>query len=492
MGKAKIVYRDVAPGSQAAATASATAAYPLSKVTNLVYGITPPALMTGELNYIILNGESDVFQLSPSTPEIGYWSNAVSSSTGVLSSSPSRPAVTLTFNKLISSMGIVIDFDTSTGEYCNQIYVRWYRDSTSLASSYYYPNSASYFIERTVENFNKVQITFYKTVVPYRRARINRVVMGVVREFGMDELRNVKITTEIDPVGAELPISTLNWTLESKSAVDYMFQLKQPVEAWNSDSLLGVFYVERAKRQTSAMYEIACHDAFGILDDTPFEGMIVNNVSAQSLINTIIGGAFGVTYEKATQSLTGAIMPGTKREAIQQVLFAWGACASTFGGDKIRIFDLDTTLAAIPADRTYTGPTVETDAIVTEVQVTAHKYTESTDGDIEIGGKKYTDTTTVYKVTNQTAQSAEVKANVVQIEGGTLVSPSIGQTVAQRVYNYYLKRNTASGKIVLDGEMMGDLVTIPNPWGAATSGNIVKADVILSNTVAASLEIKGG
>ena len=138
----------------------------------------------------------------------------------------------------------------------------------------------------------------------------------------------------------------------------------------------------------------------------------------------------------------------------------------------------------------WKGPSVKTDSVVTQVVVMAHSYAESANGGVEIGGVTYKDTQTTYTVTNPNVTATE-KQKIKKITDATLVSPDIGQAVAQRVYDYYARRNTHSAKIVWKGERLGDCVTLPNSWGSTNTGNIVSMDVALSNTVIASCKSIG-
>ena len=133
---------------------------------------------------------------------------------------------------------------------------------------------------------------------------------------------------------------------------------------------------------------------------------------------------------------------------------------------------------------------MEVASIVTAVKVTAHAYTQDANGSVDIGGTRYKDTTTVYTVTNPDVTATD-KPNVVEVTGATLVSATIGQSTAQRVYDYYQRRSTNRAKIVWDGEMLGDSVTVPNAWGGTTTGNLTKMEIKLSNTVAANCEVLG-
>lgn len=75
-----------------------------------------------------------------------------------------------------------------------------------------------------------------------------------------------------------------------------------------------------------------------------------------------------------------------------------------------------------------------------------------------------------------------------KLEGCTLVNSSNASAVANRIYNYYLRRNTISSKIVATGERPADYVSVPTGFGTLT-GNIKSMKIKLSNTTAADVEI---
>ena len=484
MSKTKIIYKDVAPGAAEAATPEATAAAEFSNLALLPFGADTPAVATLEHSRWALDGSFETHD----EQEIAFWSSVVSDkSTGVFAA---PPVITLTFSQQFSAVGITLTSDVATDERCSGVTVQWYQGETLKAEADFEPNDATYFCQQAVEAFDKIVLTLNKTSVPGRRARINSILIGIVREFGMDELRDAEITAETSLIGTELPAGALKWTLESRKDIDYMFQLKQPVEAVSGGKLIGVYYIDKAKRQGANTYQIECQDAIGVLDDDVFAGGMYTDKSAKELAAEIIGGAFDLTIDAEDTQVTGYIPEGTRRDALQQLLFVWGVCALTTGVTGVHIYSPGTELTDVGTGRTYTGPTVETAAITTSVQVTAHQYTADASGDIEVGGQKYKDTTTVYTVTNPNV-TANTKANVVQITDATLVSPAVGQAVAQRVYDYYARRKTASSKIVWQGEQPGAYLSVPDGWGTQTVGHAEKMTLKLSNTIAADIDLKG-
>ena len=141
-----------------------------------------------------------------------------------------------------------------------------------------------YFCQKRVESYNKLLLTFKKTNLPYRYAKIDHVIFGVHRSFGMSELRKASAVNEIDLSSTKLPGSKLSWTLDSRDDIEYMFQLKQPVEVRNNDTLVGVYYIDSYKRTSSRVYPIECCDAIGVLNDMSFAGGVYSGKSAKALI----------------------------------------------------------------------------------------------------------------------------------------------------------------------------------------------------------------
>ena len=485
MSRTTILYKDIAPGAEEDAAITTSATTDFSVIADLAAGVSPNPTITCERNHWLLNGTYMLVENEP----VAFWSAELSDDDCAFQD---KPEITIDFDKQYSSVGITLVFDSASNEYCDSVTIKWYQGETLKASADFTPNAATYFCQQQVESYNRVVITINSTSLPGRRAKLERIIFGIYRYFTMAEFRSSSIINEMSLLSSELPISTMKWTLDSDDDVDFMFQLKQPVEVRNNDNLIGVYYIDAYSRSAATLYNIECYDAIGVLDETPFSGGVYTNKSAKELLSEILDGDFAIEYDAAVtdSNLTGILQASSKREAIQQVLFAWGVCASTDGRESIRIFYLPETAKEIGKNRTYTGVTVDTAAIVTKVSVTAHTYTQSESGTIEIGGVKYSDTTTAYSVSNPNVTATD-KQNVVEVTDATLVSPDIGQAVAQRVYDYYLNRNTNRARIVWAGEKLGDLLTLPNTWGGTNTGHVAKMEIKLSNTVASNCEAIG-
>ena len=134
---------------------------------------------------------------------------------------------------------------------------------------------------------------------------------------------------------------------------------------------------------------------------------------------------------------------------------------------------------------------MDTSAIVTEVRITAHSYSTSGSGEsVTVDGKTYYHTTSVTAKTNPDVTTS-TKPNVIEVKDATLVNPSNVATVAQHVYDYYMRRQTHSVKIVMKGEVPGDYVETTTPWGTKITGTITSMGIRLSGIAAADCEIVG-
>lgn len=483
----RVIYEDVAVGAAEAASVASTAAKPFSDLPELPYGTEPVIVATNELNQWVLDGSRPIL----TTERAAFWSSAPSKADCTFDA---NPTLTITLDGTFASSGIYLYFDGGTGDYCSALTMTWYNGETIVASQDFTPTGQKYFCAKPVTGYNKLVIELKKTSLPHRYAKLRQIFFGIVREFEREDLRSVNVTEGVSVISDDVEINTLDFTLDNSDDIDFIFQEKQPVSAYDSDSLIGVFYIKSSSRSSASLYDVSCHDALGVLDDEPFSAAVYSAKSAKTLITEILGGHFSLDYDPALESetVTGYIPDCTKREALQQIVFALRATIDTSAVRGIRVRRLtQSTPAVIPEDRIYTGSSVETAAIVTEIRVTAHTYSTSGSGEsVEVGGATYYHTTSVTSKANPNA-TTQTKPNVIEVRDATLVNSDNVAAVAQHVFDYYMRRQTHSVKIVMDKEAPGDYVQTTTPWGTKITGTITSMGIRLSGIAAAECKIIG-
>lgn len=485
----KVVYEDIAVGSAAAASVAASEAMSISKPSLLPFGALEGPIATTEQNQWVLNSTRKV---KPASEPVGFWATQRSGDDCTFTT---PPTITITLDGQFTSLGIYFKFDGVTGDYCSDLNLTWYNGDTQLAAQQFFPDSGNYFCEKTVELYNKLVIQFNKTNLPDRPIKVALILFGRIREFERQELRSVEATEELNIISDDLAINTLDFTLDSMADIDFIFQEKQPVYAYNGKTKIGTFYIDDSTRVSQNVYDVSCIDALGILDEDPFAAVVYTNANAKTVLESILGGHFELELSSELQSekLTGYIPDCSCREALQQVAFALRAVVDTSGTGNVKVWRLpESDPAEIPLDRLYTGGEVSTTAVVTEVRVTAHTYSTSGSGSdtIEVGGKTYYHTTAVTTKTNPNVTSS-TKPNVVEVKDATLVNSANVADVTQHVFDYYMRRQTHGVKIIMDKEMPGDYVTTTTPWEDQITGTITTMTIKLSGIAAAECEIVG-
>ena len=484
----RIVYQDIAAGADEDAAVSTQDAASFTDVSLLPFGADhAPVAALGPGSWL-LDGSREILDEQP----IGFWSEVMS---GADARFETPPEIVIEFDKRYTSPGLFLTFDPGSGEYCSSVTIQWFQGAAKLYEGTYRPDATEYFCAHTAEAYDKIVIRLNATSVPYRYAKLSKIMFGVARTFYREELRNVKATQEVSIISSEVAINTLDFTLDSLSNVEYMFQFKQPVFAYDNETLIGVFYISSSKQRGEGLYDVSCKDAIGVLDEEPYPAQMCVNVPAQELLADIIGGYFDIELDAvlSAASVTGYLPDGTRRQALQQAAFALGAMVDTSGSEAIRVYrDREASPRKIPMNQVYTGGSVDKSSIVTAIQVTAHSYSAVGEGNdtVDVGGVAYYHSTTTTTISNPNVTASD-KQNVVEVKDATLVNPDNVAAIAQRLYNYYNLRNVQNVQIVMDGEKPGDHVAVPTPWGTMMNGYIISMNIVLSGIAAADCEIVG-
>lgn len=486
----KIIYKDIALGADADATVITTEKQAFSEINKIPFGVENPAFATCELNGW---GLTDEYKARATEP-IAFWSSTQSGGDCVF---PTPPIIQLAFTEQYTATGLTIRFAPEAMDYCRKIVVAWYQGNTIKASEYYYPDTPNFVINRTVEAFNQIAIAFMETSLPRKRCKIEGITIGVVREFKADELKSVSAVHEIDLTSETIPINVLDAAIHSKQDIDFIFQRKQPVEAYNENHLIGVYFIEKGAKSSRSDYTFSCADAIGLLElTTTSGGLWLEDTPLTDILSTVIKSPVTFEIDKAFQNSTlrGFIQPDIKeREALQQIAFALGAVVNTSNSKSIKIFPTpETVIADIPPQETYTGGSVDTADTVTGVEITAYTITDErpADGDqsIEYNGIKYKYEAETITATNPNTVTSDPK-NIKKFDKSFLVNLSNAQYLADKLMAHYQKRDTYNFSHILNGQNAGGKYTAVLPWEDATRGIVKKMSLSLSNLTVSNTEM---
>lgn len=469
------------------------------------------------------------------TSGLGYVSESISKEDGTFDS---NPIVELNFTENHTSVGLNLIFNGYTGDYCNELNIKWYRGDTLLADKDFKPNSYNYSCMNTVELFNKIVIEFKKTSKPYRYIFLSGIIYGVTRTYKQDEIMRINLLSEISQIGEELTINTFGFTLVSNDSTSYLFQKQQKLLLYNGEKLLGSYFIDTATRKSQKSYDIKCYDLIGILEQTRFYGGIYNGVTAGSLLQKIFGEVnieYTVDEVTASKLIYGYMPILTRREAVCWICMATGSVCDTTHSETVDIYRIDETVKrVIGLDSQYSGVSVENTPIVTGLKLTSYSYTSSTeivqifnetlDGsalveflepmhDLTISGGTITESGTnyaringtggnviltgqVYNVSTKIIEKANPLIgaldiqNIIEISDCTIISNNNAEEVAEKVLEYYLKSKKVSAKIILGDNDLGETVTIDADFEGEITGVIEKIEISANNKLAGKVVVR--
>ena len=454
-----------------------------------------------ELYSVVLDGMATAFPSVPENANLGLWSEQISNDNGTFT----EPIVlTLTSEGNYSSSGFTFTFDKYNNIFATHINIHWYRISgeeiIDLGEENFYPDNAVYSCLKKVEFFNKVVITFYSINMPQNRLKLRVIDYGRGALFYGDELRGVKLIQEIDPISTQISINTADFTLDSRSDMEYSFQQKQPLSVFFNGELKATTFVKKSTRKAKRLWSIQSEDYIGLMDSTPYYGGIYTNKSAVELLTDIFIVAkvpYSIDGVFANAVVTGYIPFTTCRDALMQVAFAIQAVVDTSNADVVKVFALeDDVKQTVPLNRIMQGQNFVDEETVTGVEVAVHSYkainetvdaydaTESgtgqnifvkfseplhdlsiTNGEGEIvsrgtnyavinanencvlTGQKYEHATQTRRKNNLVVLAGEIE-KVVAVDNATLVSQYNIDKIIDKCYNWLIKTNTTNLKIV--------------------------------------------
>ena len=331
-----------------------------------------------------LDGTATAIPSETENAMVGLWSTQLSDEMGNFAT---EIILTLVADGNYASEGLTFTFDTYNQIFPTELYIEWYRGDERIDYDTFYPDEAFYFCKKKVTAYNKVIITFNKINMPYTRLRLQSIEYGYGTFFKGDELRNVNIIQEIDPISSQISVNVVDFTLDSNKDVVYSFTAKQPLSVYWEGNLVEATFVTQSKRLSKKMWKVQSEDYIGLMQNVPFYGGMYNNTSVEDLLNEIFlwqseTNTTKIPYqledELKDETVTGYIPITNCRDALMQVAFAIQAVVDTSNSSAVRIYRLrdnnEEEIQHIPLNRIKQGQNFEDDETVTSVSLTAHEY----------------------------------------------------------------------------------------------------------------------
>lgn len=492
----KIVFFDAPEEANEGATVTTTGEYYYSSPELLPQGTNPGAIATGELNSWGLTHDFKVWDVQP----LAFWSNDLSGNDCRFNT---PPTITVTLDSQYSASGITFRFAPSVNEYCPRIAVEWYRGGVAIDSGEYFPSSAEFVLDNLVEGFDGIRVTLKETNLPNRRAKLESLGIGSVREYGDGDIIDITVDRETDITSLTLPISAMDVKFKTPKHTGLYFFKRQSVDVYLDGEIEGRFFVGSGRRIGATTYQITATDMIGETEQFRGQTWLPGTVGSEPIEDQLNRVAYGKGFEfelsddlKLVQTEKHTTAGLNVRNIVQQIAFGANAFVSTAGTVNIKLATLESeSFKKIDSRDIYSGGSIENSDYITSLTLWGYKVVhEYEDYNVLIPVDASDETALLHlngtSVTiKNPAAEAERENNVIEIKNAYYLESEELNKRAEELYKYYSRRRIYIFKHVVRGERVGDAVEVSLPWGGTARGHIIKMKISSSGLTVSDTEL---
>lgn len=276
------------------------------------------------------------------------------------------------------------------------------------------------------------------------------------------------------------------------------------MDCYSNDNLIGRYYFDSYKQTGKDKYTLYGLSVIGVLaNQKHYGGMYTNATVADVIADILQGYPYTIDASVVNNTITGYLPIASKRDNLQQVLFAVGATISNNAQGVLQIYAMsDVVTSTLDKSKCFLDGNVQLSDPVTGVQLTEHNYFKSSEtttlfedgiygtetiefsepyhslsisgatitasgvnyatisgnGSVVLTGKKYTHVTRVVSAANSR------NGNVKSVNSAYLANPAVAQSLADRVFAYLRNNVTISQDIMFTQERAGDVVKVIDPY----------------------------
>lgn len=169
---------------------------------------------TFEKNFWLLNDSQPIY--GSEELEQTYVSSYMSDKNCLFSD---KACITLTSSVYLTTLGLTMVFDSIDKNYAKKLKVKAYRDSTMIMDKDYtlssYSDRLIFADNEELVRWNKIEIYFIESSLPYRRIRINQLLFGIMETYTDENLISAESKEKTTMINSELPTHTFKFTIDN-------------------------------------------------------------------------------------------------------------------------------------------------------------------------------------------------------------------------------------------------------------------------------------
>lgn len=173
---------------------------------------------TFEKNYLKLDGSFHIppknTDLNCKNVELGYWSDEISNKDGYFAL---NPVIELVFSEPCNSMGLTLNFDSRANVYPVFFNIKIFNNKNEIIVNEDIKdnNSTVFMLEKGLDNYTKIVLTFKKMNKAFRRLRLTEIDFGIIKEYKKKDIISLNLIEELDITSNELSSNEVKVTIEN-------------------------------------------------------------------------------------------------------------------------------------------------------------------------------------------------------------------------------------------------------------------------------------
>lgn len=169
---------------------------------------------TLEKNFWLLNDSQPIY--GSEELEQTYVSSYMSDKNCLFSD---KACITLTSSVYLTTLGLTMVFDSIDKNYAKKLKVKAYRNSTMIMDKDYtlssYSDRLIFADNEELVRWNKIEIYFIESSLPYRRIRVNQLLFGIMETYTDENLISAESKEKTTMINSELPTHTFKFTIDN-------------------------------------------------------------------------------------------------------------------------------------------------------------------------------------------------------------------------------------------------------------------------------------
>lgn len=406
---------------------------------------------TLEQNLWLLDGSRKTLPTS-NIGECGFVGDVLSANDGVFRDK--TPLITIAFSRVHRNLipGVTITWSPIYGEYAEDFVVRAYEGDALVVEKEVQRNKSTKSVVMVdIADYDRITISILKWCLPYHRARIEEIFVGVNKVYSKSNLFGYRHTQNIDPLSTALPKAEVSFSIDNsdrsydmsnpQGMTKYLMERQEIKTRYGyrtSENGIewikgGTFYLsEWDARPNSMVAEFKARDLLEFMSEIFYEGVFDEN--GRSLYDLAIqllnkanlplnndGSVKWVLDDCLKDIYTTAPLPADTIANCLQLIANAGGCV--FYQDRSGTLHIESLKSEaddyeINYRNSYSKPDITLSKPLKQVNVTTYHYFEDDkSSELYKGVLQLTGTSEIWVVYSDTAKTATAS-----VTGGTLVS----------------------------------------------------------------------